>query len=124
MGLSAEPCSHLQLSLLGAGVEFKVLNTDGCDDMSLPPRVTGAMREDDLVVTLARPQHVQILRREMGAGLHLGTGTQPSSEPCSPKQGTQGQQGSSKRVPIWGNPYSCPRPRTPQLGSIQGLPGL
>lgn len=46
---------HLQLSLLGAGVEFKVLNADGGDDMSLPPGVAGAVGEDDLVVTLACP---------------------------------------------------------------------
>lgn len=56
-GLSRAPRSppYLQLPLLCAGVEFKVLNADGCDHMSLPPRVTGAMGEDDLVVTLARP---------------------------------------------------------------------
>lgn len=46
---------HLQLPLLGAGVEFKVLDADGCDDVALPPGVTGAVGEDDFVVALTCP---------------------------------------------------------------------
>lgn len=33
----------LQLPLLGAGVQLKVRDADGCDDVPLPPRVAGTV---------------------------------------------------------------------------------
>lgn len=43
---------HLQLALLGAGVQLKVRDADGGDDVALPPGVAGTVGEDDFVVAL------------------------------------------------------------------------
>lgn len=53
--------THLQRAVLGAGVQLEVMDADGCDDMSLPPGVTGAVRERHLVIALTRPQQTQVL---------------------------------------------------------------
>lgn len=49
-------------------------DADGRDDVALAARVAGAVREGDLVVALARPQHVQVLR-EQNSGIRRGTDT-------------------------------------------------
>lgn len=49
-------------------------DADGRDDVALAARVAGAVREGDLVVALARPQHVQVLR-EQNSGIRHGTDT-------------------------------------------------
>lgn len=46
---------HLQLSFFSAGMQFKVRDADGCDDVSLPPGVTGTVGEDDFIVALTSP---------------------------------------------------------------------
>lgn len=51
---------HLQLSFFSAGMQFKVRDADGCDNVPLPPGVTGAVGEDDFIVALTSPQHVEI----------------------------------------------------------------
>lgn len=56
------PLAHLLLPLLRTGEEFEVLDADGGDDVALPARVAGTVREHDLVVAFAAPQHVQVLR--------------------------------------------------------------
>lgn len=55
--------SHLQLSFLSAGMKFEVRDADGRDNMPLPPGVTGTVWEDDLIVALTSPQHVEILNK-------------------------------------------------------------
>lgn len=42
-------------------MQLKVPDADGCDDVPLPPGVAGAVREDDFIVALTGPQHVEIL---------------------------------------------------------------
>lgn len=47
--------SHLQLSLLSAGMQLKVRDADGRDNVSLPSGVTGTVGEDDFIVALTSP---------------------------------------------------------------------
>lgn len=59
---------HLHGALLGAGVQFEVVDADGGDHVALAARVAGAVREDDLVVALARAQHAQVLTEGKNEG--------------------------------------------------------
>lgn len=47
--------SHLQLSFFSAGMQFKVRDADGCDNMPLSPGVAGTVGEDDFIVALTSP---------------------------------------------------------------------
>ena len=47
--------SHLQLSFFSAGMQFKVRDADGCDNMPLPPGVAGTVGEDNFIVALTSP---------------------------------------------------------------------
>lgn len=55
------PRPHLQLALFGAGVQLKVRDADGGDDVPLPPGVARTVGEDDFVVALTGSQHVEVL---------------------------------------------------------------
>lgn len=58
---------------LRAGVQLKVLNADGGDDMALTPRVARAVGEDDLVVALAAPQQTEVLQEKRVTWVHHST---------------------------------------------------
>lgn len=55
--------AHLQSAVLRARVQLEVMDADGCDDVTLPAGVAGAVRKDHLVVALACPQQAEVLRR-------------------------------------------------------------
>lgn len=52
---------HLQRAVLRARQQLEVMDADGRDDVSFPPRVAGAVRERHLIVALACPQQTQVL---------------------------------------------------------------
>lgn len=53
--------THLQRAVLGTSMQLEVMDADSCDDMSLPPGVTGAVGERHLIVALTRPQQTEVL---------------------------------------------------------------
>lgn len=42
-------------------MQLEVMDADSCDDMALPPGVTGAVWEDHLIIALTCPQQAQVL---------------------------------------------------------------
>ncbi len=57
----AETNIYLQRAILSTRVQLEVMDADRCDDVPLPPGVTGAVRERHLVVALTCPQQTQVL---------------------------------------------------------------
>ena len=60
-GYSYSNLTHLKRAVLCAGVQLEVVHADGRDDVALPPGVTGAVGEHDLIVSLTGAQQTQIL---------------------------------------------------------------
>lgn len=57
--------THLEYALLCAGVQLKVLYTDGCDHVAFTSGVAGTVREDDLIVAVTTSQQTQVLKKKM-----------------------------------------------------------
>lgn len=55
-------CIYLKCTFFCTGMQLKVLYTDCCDHMAFTSRVTGTMREYDLIVALTAPQQAQVLK--------------------------------------------------------------
>ena len=63
--------THLQRAVLSASVQLEVMDADGCDDVSLPPGVTGAVGERHLVVAFTCPQQTQVLTDKVSQSTNI-----------------------------------------------------
>lgn len=61
----ARTLTHLQRAILSTSVQLEVMDADSCDDVSLPPGITGAVGERHLIVALTCPQQTQVLTDEV-----------------------------------------------------------